>query len=320
MRKLLLLPLFAVALLLTTCRKNATNEYPEFIGTWVNSFTTLKIDEDGYGTYHFDATSSAGRSTINATSDASGKIKIEDDIMIMGRGLFKMNFTIDAYPTEYEVNLNEFNTYMVLNGDTLYKTPYFEPFPGSFCNNGIQDHGEKGVDCGGQCDSCVTCFDGIKNQDETGVDCGGVCEPCEKGSCFDDFEVQNAFIENCSGSNHNDFSYSFLHADDYGSTFIVSASSGYWNLNVVFPGQPTESKVYDLIENYYAVDYFSGNRNEASLKFNHYFSGDRTCQENAGKLYVIVENGVVTLTFCEVLLIDQAQNCDQASGKLSWDL
>ncbi|MEO9892590.1 hypothetical protein [Aurantibacter sp.] len=51
------------------------------------------------------------------------------------------------------------------------------------CNDGIQNQGETGVDCGGpNCQACVsdvdptaTCSDGIQNQDETGVDEGGVC-------------------------------------------------------------------------------------------------------------------------------------------------
>lgn len=43
------------------------------------------------------------------------------------------------------------------------------------CHSGMC---ELGVDCGGPCDPCASCFDGIQNQDETGVDCGGVCDAC----------------------------------------------------------------------------------------------------------------------------------------------
>lgn len=48
------------------------------------------------------------------------------------------------------------------------------------CDDGIQNQGETGVDCGGPCpDACPTCDDGIQNQGETGVDCGGPnCAPC----------------------------------------------------------------------------------------------------------------------------------------------
>ncbi len=53
------------------------------------------------------------------------------------------------------------------------------------CNDGIQNQGETGVDCGGPCTPCVTatCNDGIQNQGETGVDCGGPCNPCSIGGC-----------------------------------------------------------------------------------------------------------------------------------------
>lgn len=51
------------------------------------------------------------------------------------------------------------------------------------CNDGIQNQGETGIDCGGpNCQECetdpgttATCNDGIQNQDETGVDVGGSC-------------------------------------------------------------------------------------------------------------------------------------------------
>ncbi len=39
---------------------------------------------------------------------------------------------------------------------------------------------EEGVDCGGPCNPCPSCFDGIKNQNEEGIDCGGVCDPCQE--------------------------------------------------------------------------------------------------------------------------------------------
>ncbi|MFT4309592.1 MAG: hypothetical protein ACMXYL_03840 [Candidatus Woesearchaeota archaeon] len=51
------------------------------------------------------------------------------------------------------------------------------------CYDGIKNcHSgscETGVDCGGPCDPCPTCFDGIQNQGEEGVDCGGPCPPCK---------------------------------------------------------------------------------------------------------------------------------------------
>ncbi len=49
------------------------------------------------------------------------------------------------------------------------------------CDDGEQNQGETGIDCGGPCPACgavANCFDGVQNQDETGIDCGGVCPDC----------------------------------------------------------------------------------------------------------------------------------------------
>jgi len=59
------------------------------------------------------------------------------------------------------------------------------------CFDGIQNQGETGIDCGGPCPLCKTCFDGIQNQGETGIDCGGPCPACP--SCSDG-------IKNCHDS------------------------------------------------------------------------------------------------------------------------
>lgn len=53
---------------------------------------------------------------------------------------------------------------------------------GATCNDGIQNQGETGIDCGGPCAPCPTCNDGIQNQGETGIDCGGPCQPCQGGN------------------------------------------------------------------------------------------------------------------------------------------
>ncbi|MGM5487745.1 MAG: MopE-related protein, partial [Nanobdellota archaeon] len=48
------------------------------------------------------------------------------------------------------------------------------------CDDGVQNQGEEGIDCGGPCEPCTqpTCSDDIQNQGEEGIDCGGPCEPC----------------------------------------------------------------------------------------------------------------------------------------------
>jgi alpha-tubulin suppressor-like RCC1 family protein len=50
------------------------------------------------------------------------------------------------------------------------------------CDDGVQNQGEAGIDCGGPCAPCgaaPTCTDGRQNGDETGVDCGGPCPACQ---------------------------------------------------------------------------------------------------------------------------------------------
>ena len=50
------------------------------------------------------------------------------------------------------------------------------------CFDGIQNQNEEGVDCGGSCNTCKTCYDSEQNchsgSCEEGIDCGGVCTPC----------------------------------------------------------------------------------------------------------------------------------------------
>lgn len=66
------------------------------------------------------------------------------------------------------------------------------------CADLIQNQGETGIDCGGNCEICATCLDGQKNQDETDVDCGGkYCPPCP--SCTDGILNQDETSIDCGG-------------------------------------------------------------------------------------------------------------------------
>lgn len=72
------------------------------------------------------------------------------------------------------------------------------------CDDGIQNGGEWGVDCGGSCpNACPTCNDGIKNGDEESIDCGGShclpCRNCGVGS-FKSLNVDVVKIEIVSSS------------------------------------------------------------------------------------------------------------------------
>ncbi|MDP4999802.1 MAG: M43 family zinc metalloprotease [Saprospiraceae bacterium] len=69
--------------------------------------------------------------------------------------------------------------------------------PAPTCNDGIQNQGETGVDCGGPCTACATCNDGIRNQGETGIDCGGPCTAC--ATCNDGIQNQGETGIDCGG-------------------------------------------------------------------------------------------------------------------------
>ena len=69
------------------------------------------------------------------------------------------------------------------------------------CDDGIQNQGETGIDCGGPCAACETCNDGIMNQNETGVDCGGVCAACP--TCNDGIQNQGEEGVDCGGPCNN---------------------------------------------------------------------------------------------------------------------
>jgi hypothetical protein len=72
------------------------------------------------------------------------------------------------------------------------------------CNDGIQNQGEAGIDCGGPCPACVvvpTCNDGIQNQSEAGVDCGGPCPACVVvPTCNDGVKNGTESDVDCGGS------------------------------------------------------------------------------------------------------------------------
>lgn len=94
--------------------------------------------------------------------------------------------------------------------------------PVETCDDGIQNNGETGIDCGGpNCAACPpveTCDDGIQNNGETGVDCGGPnCAPCNTGGCTD---VNIDF---------NNLDSGWANWNDGGSDCVRSTASTYAN-------------------------------------------------------------------------------------------
>jgi hypothetical protein len=68
--------------------------------------------------------------------------------------------------------------------------------PACTCNDGVQNGGETGVDCGGPCTACAaapTCSDGIQNQGEQGVDCGGPCVACPTACAPATYQAETMF-------------------------------------------------------------------------------------------------------------------------------
>jgi hypothetical protein len=83
-----------------------------------------------------------------------------------------------------------------------------DPVIQNTCFNGVMDGDEKGLDCGGSCPTCSSCYDGVLNQYELKVqvdmgnsiisDCGGPnCPLCP--TCFDGVLNQGEEEVDCGG-------------------------------------------------------------------------------------------------------------------------
>lgn len=91
------------------------------------------------------------------------------------------------------------------------------------CNDGIQNQGETGVDCGGPncqpCEVAPTCTDGIQNGDEEGVDCGGSCpNPCDTSGVV---EVTSNITTNTTWTSNNIYELQGRIAVTNGATLTI---------------------------------------------------------------------------------------------------
>ena len=310
-------------LFLNSCKKNAAKEFPELIGTWSNKTTTIIINEDGTASYDYSLISN----DFTENKYVNGKAKIKNNFLYISGIIKTRKLYINQYPTKVEVDFSVFNTYIVLDNDTLYKDPINTSGIDFMCSNGRKDGDETNIDCGGDCTPCPSCDDGIKNQDETGIDCGGQCGQCQKGSCNDSLQLNTAYLKHCSGNlqpNIYNFSYTGFHQSQSDNRFEIYSSSGYWwSIYVAFTSPPVASFVYDLKADYYGINSNDYSFNKASILYiyspiganPYYFMHD------GGKLYVTVEDSIVTAVFCNLEFQQSSLfGCMNSSGKLSWKI
>lgn len=88
---------------------------------------------------------------------------------------------IDGYQNRTCIDINNCGTYDTRPAENQKCT--YTPT----CFDGVRNGLEEGIDCGGLCPPCISCFDGIQNCHdglcEQDIDCGGPCPPCP--TCFD---------------------------------------------------------------------------------------------------------------------------------------
>jgi hypothetical protein len=304
-RILFLLPLMVI---LTTCTKTVDKTHPDFVGYWRSWNTILDIKPDGSAYWGRGGTTE---------ERVSGKVRIKDQTIIISGGGLKKKVRIDAYPHLEQANYTEFNTVLTLENDKFFKDPKISIDYLYKCSNGVQDEAETGVDCGGWvCDPCPTCGDHLKNQEEVGIDCGGPCVPCEEGECSNSLSSNTTNLKSCSGSPFISFSNpDFVH-EDTATKYVLEYTFGQWVMYIAFPEKPIASLKYVLTEDYTGVDQTS-DYNSASIQFKNFFGMNPgyVFSKDGGALYVIVNNGTLTITFCDADFTSTQYGCLKGSGK-----
>lgn len=101
----------------------------------------------------------------------------------------------------------------------------------SVCGDGVCDTDEDCISCPDDCSVCPTCDDGVQNQGETGVDCGGPCPSCEQEGCTCPAGCDSPVNESAPFTHNgaDDTCYFFSDLSDY----INSWNSEEVNLNGV---------------------------------------------------------------------------------------
>ncbi|HJW31303.1 MAG TPA: GEVED domain-containing protein [Saprospiraceae bacterium] len=134
-----------------------SSAFPEYWRVWIDYNNDLDFNDAGEQVGQGSGSTAINISFTIPAGTASGSKRM------------RVSMKYSAFATQCETfNYGEVEDYSVMIGTGS----------GPSCNDGIQNQGETGVDCGGPCIACATCSDGIQNQGETGIDCGGPCPAC----------------------------------------------------------------------------------------------------------------------------------------------
>ncbi|NRA50603.1 MAG: fibronectin type III domain-containing protein, partial [Phaeodactylibacter sp.] len=140
------------------------------------------------------------------------------------------------------------------NFNSSESTAFCTDPPAATCDDGIQNGGETGVDCGGpNCPACPTCNDGIQNGSETGIDCGGP----DCGPCFTCDDPTNHNVANVTSTSATLFWSAVPDADGYqiryqpagGSMVTIDVPLNFYTLTGLTPDLNHQWQVRTLCGN-----------------------------------------------------------------------
>ncbi len=128
--------------------------------------------------------------------------KLQSSDGSVGRDVLQTALAIKAWgddPTTYDALIQRGKSYIQgrqredgsINGNVIdtasaiYGAYGYGATSTATCSDGVQNGDERGVDCGGVCESTYgrnCCDNGVADVQEEGVDCGGVCDACAPGA------------------------------------------------------------------------------------------------------------------------------------------
>jgi hypothetical protein len=318
------IPIAIAAALLSGCSKSvpptaATSSFDDaYIGKWKDAYTTVEIinKREGHYRYYYNS----GGVQVNEAYDGGVNIT-SDKLTILTKEL-----TINQGPTTETISGGGANTFVILDSRRLYKDPYKQ----DPCKNGFQDGNETGVDCGGICPKCPSCFDGIKNQDEeeidcggvcnacpncddmiknngeTGIDCGGTCIPCASPTCVTAEGVLQMFIDNSNAGTSNVQSASYYPDLGFQTNYRLDLS--------MTGGGPDQISVLFYTNTFLAIQIgetarltssYSDTGNHNCLVLLHFQMGELNAKEGSEVFITRTAEKTYTVRFCKLQQIKQ---------------